>query len=102
RRHTSFSRDWSSVVCSSDLAAPLFFGIPHRSSCPILLLCFLCSGPIFHTALHFLSPIRRQTLPYFCEWFPYLQAVKVSRPVRGRSEERRVGKELRSNRLSVH
>src|SRR5690606_16152361 len=32
RRHTSFSRDWSSDVCSSDLKSPLLLGIQraHR------------------------------------------------------------------------
>src|SRR5690606_40612564 len=30
RRHTSFSRDWSSDVCSSDLAVPLDRELPSR------------------------------------------------------------------------
>src|SRR5690606_40087172 len=30
RRHTRFSRDWSSDVCSSDLQAPLAFALEWR------------------------------------------------------------------------
>src|SRR5690606_41095830 len=32
RRHTRFSRDWSSDVCSSDLSTPEFAGDLHRYS----------------------------------------------------------------------
>src|SRR5690606_40493224 len=35
RRHTRFSRDWSSDVCSSDLAFELQAGVPGRLHWPL-------------------------------------------------------------------
>src|SRR5690606_39756623 len=90
RRHTRFSRDWSSDVCSSDLSR-------HRQSQPPPLTI---PDPDYHWQPEY-SPtsicripgerqrppsIRRQQIPANC--WP------------DRSEERRVGKEWRSRRTS--
>src|SRR5690606_40394353 len=86
RRHTRFSRDWSSDVCSSDLSDPgttlqaLYSAIDARFD-----------GPLFSS-----SAMRRQ------EWGRRFGAaldrrgVDSEREFDPRSEERRVGKECRS------
>src|SRR5204863_6920359 len=71
RRHTRSLRDWSSDVCSSDLT----IGLPHTMCFP-LNRHMVCGKPIVEDTL----AARPQRSP--------------SR--RGRSEERRVGKECRS------
>src|SRR5690606_39832623 len=73
RRHTRFSRDWSSDVCSSDLGGrqitATLTGLPRRV--PLLAAKALVLSTV--TAL----------------------ATAVAIPVSVRSEERRVGKECR-------
>src|SRR5262249_58599219 len=66
RRHTRLVSDWSSDVCSSDLSS--FFVAPGTTPC--MCANWACSAPAIG---------RSRT-----------------RPVRRRSEERRVGKEGRS------
>src|SRR5690606_40016718 len=76
RRHTRFSRDWSSDVCSSDLRPPA-----------------LGAKRVIwtHERLWFLSHQAQavDVLPVY---------VKGRAAARARSEERRVGKECRSGR----
>src|SRR5207302_2960585 len=94
RRHTRFSRDWSSDVCSSDLVAA---GAKH------VMDCVDCHNRPTHI---YPSPDRSvdraisagkidPTLPYIKQ-----QAVTIlARDYKSadeRSEERRVGKEWRS------
>src|SRR5690606_40522634 len=74
RRHTRFSRDWSSDVCSSDLDAPS--GHVRFLQSPVL------------ASLSGLAPC----LPCACVRYPHIP----------RSEERRVGKECRSRWSSYY
>src|SRR5690606_40973948 len=80
RRHTRFSRDWSSDVCSSDL-------IPLDS--------FDCSQQRDHLVLN-VSEERLKKAEGFDEdkWPNYREDPGFFE--RARSEERRVGKECRS------
>src|SRR5690606_40378323 len=69
RRHTRFSRDWSSDVCSSDLRLTMAYPLAAW-----LLFCVFCFFPL-----------------------PPAQAAGPEPPgLLLRSEERRVGKECRS------
>src|SRR5690606_41028803 len=83
RRHTSFSRDWSSDVCSSDLGATTLGG-----SLPVNVSGGLVSKghPIGATGLSMVYEITKQLRGEGGE-----AQVKDARL--GRSEERRVGKE---------
>src|SRR5699024_11822106 len=77
RRHTRSKRDWSSDVCSSDLRG---FRIIHSAT----------GNLSEHTGQRFSAlPAQHEKLPGF-------RAVVIRRPYRRRSEERRVGKESRS------
>src|SRR5690606_40149184 len=79
RRHTRFSRDWSSDVCSSDL-----LGLP------VLLGFWLGlprSGSFWLGLLVLVGSLARQSKPL---------------PRLPRSEERRVGKECRSRWRQQH
>src|SRR5690606_40625299 len=89
RRHTIFSRDWSSDVCSSDLCLLLSFGRKIRPG-------------IF-------SLIKRNQVPftlgmadpcYFCKPDQLSLHQFITRTNDIRSEERRVGKEWR-NRMAT-
>src|SRR5690606_40490258 len=80
RRHTRFSRDWSSDVCSSDL-----------------IRCFFST----RTERALWQPARRSVLlEQTCErgsWpTPYRKKPSRQHYQRARSEERRVGKECRT------
>src|SRR5690606_39664554 len=75
RRHTRFSRDWSSDVCSSDLSAT--------------------SGPGSQT------PLPRSRSPRRCKSSPPSSTCTTPSPST-RSEERRVGKEWRSRWWPYH
>src|SRR5690606_39514114 len=90
RRHTRFSRDWSSDVCSSDLtegpvskirlkldASTLEFDLPYEGD------------SILDAALK-----NGADLPYSCKGG--VCATCKCKLEEGRSEERRVGKECRS------
>src|SRR5690606_40672398 len=79
RRHTSFSRDWSSDVCSSDLR------IVFRRAFRDVVAARIAEG------------VREGTLP--AQHAPLTAAAivgAVAEVMIGRSEERRVGKEWRS------
>src|SRR5207302_2636620 len=72
RRHTRFSRDWSSDVCSSDLSPSTWASIELDTN---------------------RTPSKESTI-FLC---PSLSTrSKSSSPTFSRSEERRVGKECRS------
>src|SRR5690606_41001650 len=91
RRHTRFSRDWSSDVCSSDLQAGADIRTTKDATAVLPRSCGLASGPL--------------TVPA-CTWYRGFRArngcstyrnERVATPQeaadRTRSEERRVGKE---------
>src|SRR5690606_40670038 len=91
RRHTRFSRDWSSDVCSSDLTAPtilinlsyiLFYGIFQMTMIQLHYTSKLkLSGQAFHLSISIaLMPLMQKQNLF----------IKI------RSEERRVGKECRT------
>src|SRR5690606_39842742 len=85
RRHTRFSRDWSSDVCSSDLAlaaeanASKEVAIAARHAARTQLLC-------------------QESLPSWWQGHDREGLVVQQANTLQRSEERRVGKECRSSR----
>src|SRR5690606_40966631 len=80
RRHTRFSRDWSSDVCSSDL---LHTRIDYYAERMFFIHRFQ------HLVLHHLGPLLIMGA------YPG-QVLRAGLPMAWRSEERRVGKEGRS------
>src|SRR5690606_40087702 len=82
RRHTRFSRDWSSDVCSSDLHTPR----DRRTLLPIT--------PVERRNARAVIPGHGAVSPEPPELAPPDLPVGIS-PASGRSEERRVGKEGR-------
>src|SRR2546422_6424574 len=92
RRHTRCSRDWSSDVCSSDLAAPAreIFNLGCREKITILELAQLVKD-LTQTS----SPI--QFVPYDVAYEQGFEDI-----IYRRSEERRVGKECRSRWSPYH
>src|SRR5690606_40345988 len=82
RRHTRFSRDWSSDVCSSDLSSS------GGSSCPGLGVWFPGSGsPPQPTSAASTAPSSTPVQRLIRRSFRSVQVLVC------RSEERRVGKE---------
>src|SRR5690606_39297288 len=89
RRHTRFSRDWSSDVCSSDLLdlfdkhKVMFKSAtePYETTSAI--------GRLFVSIVGSLAQWERENM---------IERVKMAMEKRARSEERRVGKECRSRR----
>src|SRR5690606_39613310 len=81
RRHTRFSRDWSSDVCSSDLPVGLFGGIR---------CCAIGIKQLNFTSTH--GYINNTYCNFFRKIFNHCS----------RSEERRVGKEGRATWCSYH
>src|SRR5690606_40725663 len=87
RRHTRFSRDWSSDVCSSDL---IWRGLMLGNDDVLradLIQQLMCQGEIDTRQVERAYDIR------FGEYFS--DALAALRPLQDRSEERRVGKEGR-------
>src|SRR5690606_39498542 len=82
RRHTRFSRDWSSDVCSSDLKKNAVYNYKGNvfCYCPVTGVCREMPGGGFEK--------DRGTLKKICPARRY--------GIKCRSEERRVGKEWRS------
>src|SRR5690606_40106260 len=92
RRHTRFSRDWSSDVCSSDLTQRDFAGTAPKAArqCKMFFFCGQDEAGASAAAERLVqmleNPGDRVELP----------GSELKRdPVRLRSEERRVGKERR-------
>src|SRR5690606_40186499 len=90
RRHTRFSRDWSSDVCSSDL--PFEHRITPVVSCGSARRCTADSASCFRRA------------PAQATWHaaPLNGENPCARAAPPRSEERRVGKEGRTARSAEH
>src|SRR5690606_40592940 len=86
RRHTRFSRDWSSDVCSSDLIFALY--VTGCVSCSSSSRLAPCIPPK--------SFLLRLVQAFFLVGF-FITSIHISLlTVSPRSEERRVGKECRS------
>src|SRR5690606_40125617 len=89
RRHTRFSRDWSSDVCSSDLASESIDFLRRRDPRKpfFLYASFNAPHPPFDPPAWAYDQYRDVEMPeqVFGDWVDDL-----------RSEERRVGKERRS------
>src|SRR5690606_39475106 len=79
RRHTRFSRDWSSDVCSSDLAREVIIGFGH---------------PVYTVSDPRNVVIKRVAASLAAE----AGSTRMFDIAERRSEERRVGKECRSGR----
>src|SRR2546430_9979420 len=88
RRHTRFDCDWSSDVCSSDLAIWPKGDLVTRRELGNLLIACASARPVLGAGV---LPIDELDLP------PELYA-----ELRRRSEERRVGKECRSRWSPYH
>src|SRR5207249_8498273 len=87
RRHTRSKRDWSSDVCSSDLAAGGVLGVPALVPAGLRLPAFATSaGVALIAAVLARARTAHRTDP---------KSERRLRFWRGRSEERRVGKEGR-------
>src|SRR5690606_40983516 len=90
RRHTRFSRDWSSDVCSSDL--PKITG--KLIICMHVMVFFLTTNhldverPSLPAKLPWLQPLLRLESKIAYSWVTSMRCA--------RSEERRVGKKTRS------
>src|SRR5690606_39296585 len=89
RRHTSFSRDWSSDVCSSDLTAlRIFYGLDRFSE--DLDFSLLERDPDFSLS-KYMEGVRIE-----CASLGMNVSIKEKKKTKhSRSEERRVGKESR-------
>src|SRR5690606_41040778 len=95
RRHTRFSRDWSSDVCSSDL----YLGLATGDGPKLLALLVLVAGNGLLAGVGLLVMIR----PFLGEALPTPRppheapiAMLAGPVLLGRSEERRVGEEGRA------
>src|SRR5690606_40469096 len=88
RRHTRFSRDWSSDVCSSDLLVSHLFNNQYSG----VLVDRLIHG-CHHTHLH---QTLDQLANFYSQALSQLRDEDVFRNIHLRSEERRVGKECRA------
>src|SRR5690606_40393154 len=96
RRHTRFSRDWSSDVCSSDLTKDIYGGT-YR------LLTQVYAK--FGIKSHFVCPSDSQNIIDVIT--PKTKLIWIESPTNPtlrvfRSEERRVGKECRSGWSPYH
>src|SRR5690606_40673188 len=89
RRHTRFSRDWSSDVCSSDLSTILFAGYQAAGTRGAAMVAGADKVKIHGEYI----PVRAEV-----QNLPMLSAHADS----DRSEERRVGKECRSRWWPSH
>src|SRR5690606_40027529 len=101
RRHTRFSRDWSSDVCSSDLGQT---GLPVQMRYNMPIEIFYTVVPFILIIGFFAFTARDQAA---IEEDPGNPDVRIEAFGKRwawdfRSEERRVGKECRSRRAAPH
>src|SRR5690606_40396570 len=90
RRHTRFSRDWSSDVCSSDLELNSDWTASQELADVLMRKYRLPFREGHHFASEVVSHARAQGIKPLD--FPYAEAQRIY----ARSEERRVGEEGRS------
>src|SRR5690606_40642244 len=93
RRHTRFSRDWSSDVCSSDLLLSLgyLFSFSAGGHWHVLDYLFVCLGTVAAWASARKTPFPAVKLAFWITVSVFSLSILFHR-----SEERRVGKECRS------
>src|SRR5690606_40821859 len=95
--HTRFSRDWSSDVCSSDLALFEFFdslqGIAARAGAQNAVVFSVLLAQIARYRIEHGGLVVNSQNDWFCHTFRILNF--EDQGVQRRSEERRVGKEGR-------
>src|SRR5690606_40702589 len=102
RRHTRFSRDWSSDVCSSDL-------VVHRLDRPVSGVVVLARTSKALSRMNKLFS-ERETIKTYLAIVAHRPPANEGRlvhwlrkdEVKNRSEERRVGKECRSRGRTEH
>src|SRR5439155_11289079 len=96
-RHTRWPRDWSSDVCSSDLAIPIQIDYRTALWIGIAQVCSLIPGVSRSGATIMGALLAGVARPAAAE-FSFLLAIPVMFAATGldRSEERRVGKECRA------
>src|SRR5690606_40210334 len=95
RRHTRFSRDWSSDVCSSDLFLTLACSCRKERLSPVDN--GYSSGEYQDTV-----NVNIDTNRFKIDYSKYTQARLFPGLIDARSEERRVGKESRVRRLAEY
>src|SRR5690606_39335078 len=91
RRHTRFSRDWSSDVCSSDLTVRVLPSSSATWSIMLTIFFFRCVELLGRGSVVIYASASKQP-------FHVLNVLQLaSEPMQSlrRSEERRVGKEVR-------
>src|SRR5690606_39458197 len=94
RRHTRFSRDWSSDVCSSDLARPNVHLVLVGSGSPLMeTLQGIAAEKGLARRVHFLG--MRQDVPQILNGSDIFALATETEATR--SEERRVGEEERDS-----
>src|SRR5207302_6637088 len=95
RRHTRFSRDWSSDVCSSDLVTSRSSLVSEETAVPVASLRIknIFIWYMFESCLRKWFRIEIMTL---------LLTFLLQSAIHHRSEERRVGKECRSRLWRNH
>src|SRR5690606_40608395 len=96
RRHTRFSRDWSSDVCSSDLGDVI---VPYViAACVIAALGHRKRGG---AGCHIDASMYEICVQQMADAIEAAQRGDTPRRMGNRSEERRVGKEGRARRGAV-
>src|SRR5690606_40539557 len=102
RRHTRFSRDWSSDVCSSDLVSIAINILAAGLTTYLLRAIFDVMGAFSDPAIVGFQPVR---IPLIAD-IPVLGRVLSGQSplvyVALRSEERRVGKGCRASVMPCH
>src|SRR5690606_40266862 len=94
RRHTRFSRDWSSDVCSSDLLDDLHVSVERRNEA-LVVSARLGSVPVGR----WIACPEGTSISEQVSCYEYLKSLDTPGGRLGkRSEERRVGKESGSRR----
>src|SRR5690606_39683294 len=100
RRHTRFSRDWSSDVCSSDL---FDLNAEPANEPAVFLLNDAHRFVLVQDAYHILYAVSANGEKLWNAQLPGAIVGKIHQlPDSSRSEERRVGKECRSWRSEYH
>src|SRR5690606_39731284 len=93
RRHTRFSRDWSSDVCSSDL---------ETGATDVTVSINIADSEDHKKVAEYIQAQLEDNLPGFkldIKAVPFAQRLEIEKAVEydlSRSEERRVGKECRA------
>src|SRR5690606_39661874 len=91
RRHTRFSRDWSSDVCSSDLFVALVTGVIAEQSA--ILQGRIGDARYAATAAALAAMVKRAEKALTAADLYQIRFNRIAETIDNRSEERRVGKE---------